>query len=416
MDSNNMHSPVFLVLPPEVTSQEYQATGLTATAYDSQKRVQKILIRKLKILGTVQILFGIMNFSFGVVFLFTLVNPYPRFPFIFISGYPFWGSALFINSGAFLIALKRKTTDTLELENRMTTPRNSVSGTFPIESTKGPLAMQPSQKVNLRRTSSLVGPTQSFFMRESKALGAVQIMNGLFHISLGGLLLIPTGVFAPISVSVWYPLWGGLMYIISGSLLAASAEQTSRKSLVKAKVIMSSLSLFAAISGIILSIMDILNITVSHFLKMERLDLSKTPNLYVDIYNCEPSNSSEKNSPSTRYCYSMQSVFLGILSVMLIFAFFQKLVTAGIVENEWKRMCSRPKSNVVLLSAGEKKEQTIKMKEEIIELSGVSSQPKNEEEIEIIPVQEEEEEETEINFPEPPQEQESLPVENEISP
>lgn len=46
-----MHSPVFLVLPPEVTSQEYQATGLTATAYDSQKRVQKILIRKLKILG-----------------------------------------------------------------------------------------------------------------------------------------------------------------------------------------------------------------------------------------------------------------------------------------------------------------------------------------------------------------------------
>lgn len=55
------------------------------------------------------------------------------------------------------------------------------------------------------------------------------------------------------------------------------------------------------------------------------------------------------------------------------------------------------------------------MKEEIIELSGVSPQLKNEEEIEIIPVQEEEEE-TEVNFPEPPQEQESLPVENEISP
>lgn len=207
------------------------------------------------------------------------------------------------------------------------------------------------------------------------------------------------------------------MYIISGSLLAAAAEKTSRKSLVKAKVIMSSLSLFAAISGIILSIMDILNITVSHFLKMERLELIKTPKLYVDIYNCEPSNSSEKNSPSTQYCNSVQSVFLGILSVMLISAFFQKLVTAGVVENEWKRVCSRPKSNVVLLSAGEKKEQTIKMKEEIIELSGVSSQPKNEEEIEIIPVQEEEEEEeAEINFPAPPQEQESLPVENEISP
>ncbi|CAO2584748.1 B-lymphocyte antigen CD20 [Lemmus lemmus] len=276
--------------------------------------------------------------------------------------------------------------------------------------------MQPSQTVNLRRTSSLVGPTQKFFMRESKALGAVQIMNGLFHISLGGLLMIPTGVFAPICLSVWYPLWGGIMYIISGSLLAAAAEQTSRKSLVKAKVITNSLSLFAATSGVILSIMDILNITVSHFLKMERLNLSKAPNLYVDIYNCEPANSSDKNSPSIQYCYSVQSVFLGILSVMLISAFFQKLVTAGVVENDWKRVCSRSKSNVVLLSAGQKKEQTIKMKEEVIELSGVSPQLKNEEEIEIIPVQEEEEEETEVNFPEPPQEQESLPVENEISP
>ncbi|KAH0512674.1 B-lymphocyte antigen CD20 [Microtus ochrogaster] len=449
MDSNNKNSPMFLVFPPEVTSPEQQTT-LTASAYNAQNRVQKVLIRKLKVLG-------------------------------------------FINSGAFLIALKRKTTDYMikmsqvmnllsalgatagiillifgflldgeficgyspdasqcaaittlfilwvsvgllksnseskvkgqcplkKFEKRMTTPRNSVSGTFPIQSAKGPLAMQPTQTANLRRPSSLVGPTQRFFMRESKALGAVQIMtstsdglssppvlffspqavqimNGLFHISLGGLLMIPTGVFAPICLSVWYPLWGGIM--------------------VKAKVIMNSLSLFAATSGIILSIMDILNITVSHFLKMERLNLSKAPNLYVDIYNCEPANSSDKNSPSTRYCYSMQSVFLGILSVMLIFAFFQKLVTAGVVENDWKRVCSRSKPNVVLLAAGQKKEQTIKVKEEIIELSGVSPQLKNEEEIEIIPVQEEEEEETEVNFPEPPQEQESLPVENEISP
>lgn len=98
-----------------------------------------------------------------------------------------------------------------ESENRMTTPRNSVSGTYPTELPRGPLTMQQAQKVNFRRTSSMVGPTQRLFMRESKALGAVQIMNGLFHISLGGLLMIPTGVFAPICVSVWYPLWGGVM-------------------------------------------------------------------------------------------------------------------------------------------------------------------------------------------------------------
>ncbi|XP_047374788.1 B-lymphocyte antigen CD20 isoform X1 [Sciurus carolinensis] len=297
----------------------------------------------------------------------------------------------------------------------MTTPRNSASGTFPVVPTKGPMAMQPAPKVNLKGMLSLVGPTQSFFMRESKALGAVQIMNGLFHIALGGLLMIPTGVYAPICVTVWYPLWGGIMYITSGSLLVA-AEKTSRKSLVQVKVIMNSLSLFAAISGIILLIMDILNITVSHFLKMESLNIIKTPVPYIDIYNCKLTKPSEENSPSTKYCYSMQSVFLGILSVMLIFAFFQKLVTAGIVENEWKRACSRSQANVVLLSAEDKKEQTIEIKEEVVELNEVSSQTKNEEDIEIIPVQEEEEEETEINFPEPPQDQESSPVENDSFP
>ncbi|XP_032139175.1 B-lymphocyte antigen CD20 isoform X1 [Sapajus apella] len=295
----------------------------------------------------------------------------------------------------------------------MTTPRNSVNGTFPAEPMKGPIATQPGRKPILGRMSSLMGPTQSFFLRESKALGAVQIMNGLFHIALGGLLMIPTGVYAPICVTVWYPLWGGIMYIISGSLLAAT-EKNSRKSLVKGKMIMNSLSLFAAISGMILSIMDILNIKLSHFLKMESLNLIRAYTPTINIYNCEPVNPSEKNSPSMQYCYSIQTLFLGILSVMLIFAFFQELVIAGIVENEWKRMCSRPKSNIVLLSAEEKKEQAIEIKE-VVELTETSSQPKNEEDIEIIPIQEEEEE-METNFPEPPQDQESSPIENDSSP
>ena len=57
--------------------------------------------------------------------------------------------------------------------------------------------------------------------------------------------------------------------------------------------------------------------------------------------------------------------------------------------------------NVVLLSAEEKKEQVIEIKEEVVEQIEVAEQieisslPKNEEDIEIIPVQEEEEEEEE---------------------
>ncbi|XP_059873421.1 B-lymphocyte antigen CD20-like [Delphinus delphis] len=301
----------------------------------------------------------------------------------------------------------------------MTTPRNSMSGAFPA----GPIAMQPVQKLIPRRVPSVVGATQSFFMRESKALGAVQVMNGLFHIALGGLLLLHAEVYAPICVTLWYPLWGGIMYIISGSLLAA-AEKNSMKSLVRGRIIMNSLSLFAAISGIIFLIMDIFNLTISHFFKMESLNLTKAPTPYINIHNCEPANPADKNSLAMQYCDSIRFLFLGIFAVMLLFAFLQKLVTAGTVENEWKKICSRPKANVVLLSAEEKKEQAIEIKEEVVEQIEISSQPKNEEDIEIIPVQEEEEEEgegegegeTEITFPEPPQDQEASPLENDSVP
>ncbi|XP_007462258.1 PREDICTED: B-lymphocyte antigen CD20 [Lipotes vexillifer] len=295
----------------------------------------------------------------------------------------------------------------------MTTPRNSMSGAFPA----GPIAMQSVQKLIPRRVPSALGTTQAFFMRESKALGAVQIMNGLFHIALGGLLLLHAEVYAPICVTLWYPLWGGIMYIISGSLLAA-AEKNSMKSLVRGRIIMNSLSLFAAISGIIFLVMDIFNLTISHFFKMESLNLTKAPTPYINIHNCEPANPADKNSLSMQYCDSIRFLFLGIFAVMLLFAFLQKLVTAGTVENEWKKICSRPKANVVLLSAEEKKEQAIEIKE-VAEQIEISSQPKNEEDIEIIPVQEGEEEgerETEINFPEPPQDQEASPIENDSVP
>lgn len=71
---------------------------------------------------------------------------------------------------------------------------------------------------------------------------------------------------------------------------------------------------------------------------------------------------------------------------------------------------------VLLLSAEEKKEKAIEIKEDVVELTEISAQPKNEEDIEIIPIQEEEEEETEVNFPEPPQDQESSPIEDDSAP
>ncbi|KAF6333627.1 membrane spanning 4-domains A5 [Rhinolophus ferrumequinum] len=70
MDSNTAHKPVFLVFPPEVTVPEFQSMDYTTTTYESSIPFPKILATKVKLFG-------------------------------------------FINSGAFLVALERKTTETL---------------------------------------------------------------------------------------------------------------------------------------------------------------------------------------------------------------------------------------------------------------------------------------------------------------
>ncbi|KAI4537189.1 hypothetical protein MG293_012052 [Ovis ammon polii] len=304
----------------------------------------------------------------------------------------------------------------------MTTPRNSVVGAFPAEPLKGPPAMHAAQKGVPRRVPTAVGPTQSFFMREAKALGAVQIMNGLFHIALGSLMLIHADVYTPICVTLWYPLWGGIVLILSSWKLDSINKYLCLLFQLTGRIIMNSLSLFAAISGIIFLIMDIFNMTISHFFKMENLNLIKTQMPYININNCERANPDENNSQSMEYCARIRFVFLSNFAVMMIFAFLQKLVTAGTVENEWKKICSRPKANIVLLSAEEKKEQAIEIKEEVVEQTEAAEQieiaslPKNEEDIEIIPVQEEEEEEAEMNFPEPPQDQEDSPIGNDSVP
>lgn len=64
--------------------------------------------------------------------------------------------------------------------------------------------------------------------------------------------------------------------------------------------------------------MDIFNITISHFFKMESLNFIKASTPYVNIYNCEPAN-----SPNKEYCYSIRSVFL----VSVKFDFFSEKKT-----------------------------------------------------------------------------------------
>ncbi|XP_011377781.1 membrane-spanning 4-domains subfamily A member 5 [Pteropus vampyrus] len=89
MDSNKTHNPVFLVFPPQVTVPEFQSTNSTVTTVESRIPFPKLLSTKMKIFG-------------------------------------------FINSGAFLVALERTTTDVLMKMSRTMNFFSALAATIGI--------------------------------------------------------------------------------------------------------------------------------------------------------------------------------------------------------------------------------------------------------------------------------------------
>ncbi|XP_077177216.1 membrane-spanning 4-domains subfamily A member 12-like isoform X2 [Paroedura picta] len=71
---------------------------------------------------------------------------------------------------------------------------------------------------------------------QTKTLGAVQIMVGLMHIGFGALsFFLSYEYYVPVAAFGGYPFWGGLFFIISGSI-SVSAENHLSKSLVQCSV------------------------------------------------------------------------------------------------------------------------------------------------------------------------------------
>uniref|UniRef100_A0A8C3FBS6 Uncharacterized protein n=1 Tax=Chrysemys picta bellii TaxID=8478 RepID=A0A8C3FBS6_CHRPI len=73
-----------------------------------------------------------------------------------------------------------------------------------------------------------MGMTERFLKAQSKTLGAIQILIGLMHIGFGGLSAAFIQTYIPISFMGGYPFWGGLSFVISGSLsIAAENHQNT---------------------------------------------------------------------------------------------------------------------------------------------------------------------------------------------
>ncbi|XP_074087492.1 membrane-spanning 4-domains subfamily A member 5 isoform X2 [Macrotis lagotis] len=109
MESKTATTPksVLLLLPQEVFNVQ---SGLKTTAFANKSGLKYFLATEMRVMGAIQVLIGLMNFCFGAVLIFTHISPYPRFSFIFLTGYPFWGAACYINSGSLLIAFERRST------------------------------------------------------------------------------------------------------------------------------------------------------------------------------------------------------------------------------------------------------------------------------------------------------------------
>ncbi|XP_023071639.2 membrane-spanning 4-domains subfamily A member 12 isoform X1 [Piliocolobus tephrosceles] len=114
---------------------------------------------------------------------------------------------------------------------------------------------------NIQMRNPSVGTAVINFKEEAKALGVIQIMVGLMHLGFGiilCLIVFPYGkVFRVASTAVisGYPFWGGLSFIISGSLTVSASKELS-SCLVKGSVGMNIVSSIFAFLGVILLVVD----------------------------------------------------------------------------------------------------------------------------------------------------------------
>lgn len=94
-------------------------------------------------------------------------------------------------------------------------------------------------------------------LKDGKVLGAIQILIGLVHIGLGSIMLTNLfGYYLPVSLYGGFPFWGGIWFIISGSLSVAAEKHPNSPCLMNASVGLNIFSAISSVVGIMLFITD----------------------------------------------------------------------------------------------------------------------------------------------------------------
>ncbi|XP_074128636.1 membrane-spanning 4-domains subfamily A member 8-like isoform X2 [Sminthopsis crassicaudata] len=118
------------------------------------------------------------------------------------------------------------------------------------------------------------GPTVQKIWKEGKVLGAIQIIIGLLHFGFGTIQVTTLRWgYASYSFVGGYPYWGGISFIISGTLSVLSQKATATYCVRSGSVGMNIVSAVFSIIGIILCITE-LSINTDYYY----------PSLYLSYY------------------------------------------------------------------------------------------------------------------------------------
>ncbi|XP_012374901.2 membrane-spanning 4-domains subfamily A member 12 isoform X2 [Dasypus novemcinctus] len=170
---------------------------------------------------------------------------------------------------------------------RITNPINQAQGTQPpFIATPGMVINGQQGQRDIQMRNSVLGIINTDFKEEAKIVGAIQIIIGLMHIGFGLVLSLTNSVYKPsllftsISFIGGYPFWGGVSFIISGSLSIMASKEFSSPSLLSGKGISGMLMIFSLLEFSI-------TCTTAYFAHLENMNINRNV-LFIPNRNMEP--------------------------------------------------------------------------------------------------------------------------------